>query len=540
MRSSYTKVSRDGMKGWGPVGVLELLPDCFWKDPQQAVEDSGGKVIRDSKLRWAAIFSLPNQQRVFIKRDRTKGWFERLKYLILPSKARKEWFVARQLRNRKLNIPKPLGWMERVEKGFVKESYYLSEAIGSGVSLIEDAKNLGNRFPLLELARTVKRMHQEGLIHSDLHAGNFLWDGETLFLTDLHSATIVKNPTLKQKLWNLSLLFHSLRSVWEETDRTRFMDLYFEEEPFYRERKNELLKKITFLMEKLQKRHWRSRTKRCLKESTEFSVQRKNGIRFYRRRDFPLQQMKEIIERHVQVVSKNPSMLTKCSPEVTISILEDEGKKVCVKNYCPPTSWDRFKEHFRRSKGLKAWLAANGMRVRGIPSLKPLGLMEIRDCWGLQQSSFVMEALEGGEEVDRYILRNLQDFGKRRDFVKRFAQWLSGCHQIGLFHKDMKTCNIMVSEERGTWEFRFLDLEDVQLDKKVNERRLFKNFLQLNTSTPKTISTTDRVRFFSEYTRLNAIVSDRKRFLRRLIDESRKRELVYVAPWGTVRETFWG
>jgi hypothetical protein len=70
----------------------------------------------------------------------------------------------------------------------------------------------------------------------------------------------------------------------------------------------------------------------------------------------------------------------------------------------------------------------------------------------------------------------------------------------------------------------------------VDERRLFKNFLQLNTSTPQIISTTDRFRLFKEYLRLHPIVKNRKGFLRRLIEESRRRGMVYVAPWGVVTE----
>jgi hypothetical protein len=105
-----------------------------------------------------------------------------------------------------------------------------------------------------------------------------------------------------------------------------------------------------------------------------------------------------------------------------------------------------------------------------------------------------------------------------------------------LFHKDMKTCNIMVSKIGKDWNFRLLDLEDVLLDEKVDEMRLFRNFLQLNTSTPKIMTRTDRFRFLREYLSLNPIVKNQKDFLRRLIDESRRRGLVYVSSKGVVIE----
>ena len=536
MASSYKKVSTGEIKGWVEEEIFRLMPPHFFEDPVRVIQELNRKVIKESRLRWAAIFCLADQQRIFLKRDRTKGWFESLKYLILPSKARKEWFIAHQLQKRNLAIPRPLGWMERLHRGFVKESYYLSEAIGSGVSLIEEAEKLGDRFPLFELAKTVKRVHQEGLIHSDLHAGNFLWDGGTLFLTDLHSAKIVKNPTLKQRLWNLSLLFHSLRSIWGEVDQARFMDTYFEGESYYPERKKEFLQKVSSWMEKLQNKQWRSRTKRCLKESSEFSVQKRKGVHYYRRRDFPLEVLKQRVEEHLRLVEEKPSDLVKCSPEITVSILENGKRKLSVKQYRPHKYWRGFKEHFRHSRGLKAWIAGNGLSARGVPSLKPLGLVERTSWSGLSESSFLMEVSDRDQELDRYILANLGDFKERRSFIKAFAKWLSHYHQLNLYHQDMKTCNMMISKAGEGWNFHLLDLEDVRLDGKVSEKELFKNFLQLNTSTPKTVTTTDRFRFFRTYIRLNPVVKDQKSFLRHLIKESKRREVVYVAPWGVVTE----
>jgi tRNA A-37 threonylcarbamoyl transferase component Bud32 len=404
--------------------------------------------------------------------------------------------------------------------------------------LIEETEKLGDRFPLFELAKTVKRMHQEGLIHSDLHAGNFLWDGETLFLTDLHRAKITKNPTLNQRLWNLSLLFHSLKSFWEKADQIRFMDTYFEGEPSYLVRKKEFLQKVSSWMEQLQKKQWRSRTKRCLKESTEFSIQRVNGFRYFHRRDFGLDKVKRIVEAHLRLLQENPSSLAKNAPEVSVSIMKDEGVKVCVKHIRNLNLWRTFKDHFRQPKGLRSWVGSHGLRVRGIPSLTPLALVEKRKWWGLRESFFLTETSETGQEMDRYILERLGDLQKKRLFTKAFAQWLSYLHRKEVFHQDMKTCNILVSENEGGWKFHLLDQEDISLDEKVGSGKLFKSFLQLNTSTPRTVTRTDRFRFFKEYLHGNAILNHPSVFIQELAKESRRRGIVYVSSDGVIKESF--
>ena len=103
----------------------------------------------------------------------------------------------------------------------------------------------------------------------------------------------------------------------------------------------------------------------------------------------------------------------------------------------------------------------------------------------------------------------------------------------------MKACNILVSEEGEGWRFQLLDLEDVRLDQKVNEREVFRNLLQLNTSIPKGITHTDRMRFYKEYCRLHPVIQDKKSFLSKLIQKSRERGVVYVTPQGVVEEK-WG
>jgi len=88
------------------------------------------------------------------------------------------------------------------------------------------------------------------------------------------------------------------------------------------------------------------------------------------------------------------------------------------------------------------------------------------------------------------------------------------------------------------WDFSLLDLEDLQLNSKVDEKRLFKNLLQLNTSIPQTITRTDRMRFFHEYQHLRPIIKKEQAFLTRLIRKSIERGVVYVSPDGVIEEAY--
>ncbi|NWG01486.1 MAG: hypothetical protein HXY44_01360 [Syntrophaceae bacterium] len=532
----FKRVSKGDLKGWVREDLCNALPSAFFDDPISSIREMEGKIVKESKWRWAAIFSLLNGRKIFIKRDLTKGWGDSLKYLFSPTKGRKEFSIVSQLRERDVNLPEPLGWMERDRRGWIRESYFFSNAIGTGISFIEDGMRSKESLSIIELAKTVKKFQEAGLYHQDLHAGNFVWDGTSLILTDLHHAKIGKPLSFNKKLWNIAHLFHSLRSTWGEAEQLQFLDEYFNEVSDGSQKKKMLFQRIYPLMDRLQTRQWRSRTKRCLKESTEFAVEKEKETLIFHRRDFPLDRLKRVMKNHRFLVSEDPSCLIKHSPEVNVSIADDEGERICLKQFCYPHLWGRLKEHFRHSKGRQAWVAANGMRSRGLPTLKPFALVEKKSWWGMEESLLFMEVLTNGLEMDRYLLKGFDDLNQKRFFIKAFAHWLGALHKINVYHKDMKTCNILVSERGGTWVFHLLDFEDIRLNEKMNQKRLFRNFLQLNTSTPQVITKLDRYQFLMEYLRLNPVIKDKKDFIRKLMNESRRRGLVYVSPQGVVTE----
>jgi tRNA A-37 threonylcarbamoyl transferase component Bud32 len=533
---SLRSVAQGEIRGCIRGDICDLLPSHFFEDPVPSVLAAGARVIKESRLRWAGIVSLPDGKRLFIKRDKSKGVWEYIKYRVLPSRGRSEWLTATLLEAREVGIPKPMGWMERRRGGLVKESYYLSEAVGSGVTCLEEAAPLTTRAAIVELASAVRKIQDAALFHRDFHAGNFLWHGASVVLTDLHKAKVVSRLSLKRKLWMISHLLHSLRFRWTGEHEVAFLDACFEGDVLPEREKESYLQTIHRWMERFQRRQWRSRTKRCLKQSTEFTVEKDGETTYYHRRDVPLDRLKEVIQGHRRIVEEEPQALLKNSPRVVVSLVGKGKEKVCVKQFSCPTLGERMKECFRREKGLKAWVAANGLRARGITGLKGLAFAKRTRCLGVREGFFMMEALESGQEMDRYLVKGFDGFSSKRRFIRSFAHWLSELHHKGVYHQDMKTCNIWVSEKGGGWDFTLLDLEDVALDETVNGKRLFRTCLQLNTSVPGRITKGDRLRFLRQYLAKRSVSLEKRKWAKQMMEKTRKRGTLYVAPWGVVRE----
>lgn len=284
---------------------------------------------------------------------------------------------------------------------------------------------------------------------------------------------------------------------------------------------------------------------------------------FYQKRDFPRDDIARIIQQHLSIVNgeiagadtiipglspprregRSPGsslpltgwdkgegkhVLIKKDKRVNVSLIIDGEKKICVKQFLYPRPWDRIKEGFRTSRGLKAWIGGNGLAARGVPSILLFAYVEKRNWFGAIEGFLLMEAPEDAREMDRYILGGFGDVQSKRCFIETFARWLANLHENNIYHRDMKACNILVSKHGETWKFLLLDLDDIILDMRVGANELSRNLLQLNTSTPRQMMRTDRLRFFKSYHERRPVVGNRKGFLSRIVRKSRARGMDYT------------
>jgi tRNA A-37 threonylcarbamoyl transferase component Bud32 len=543
---SLVRLSTRGYRGLVREDLRDMVADDFLKD-----------VIKDSLVRWAAVFPGPDGQALFIKKFKVRDWKERLKYLILPSRAMREWDVSRAFRTIGVEIPTPVGVMERRRRGFMEESLYISEAIEDAQPLMDFFKE---RFGEEEeerrrivrlLGDTVRRIHDGGLFHADLHAGNFLirknGEGE-LYLIDLHSARVRKRLSQRQRLWNIAQLFYSLHGLLNRGDKEIFLEAYGGKETDLPISKP-LLTKAEGLVDRIRRRHHRSRAKRCLKESTGFASHRWNGYRLYRSREVSGETLMEMINAHREMVKNSPSLLLKNSPKTIVSMVEIPhglGSRACVKQYRYATAWGRIKDCFRYSKGKVSWVAGNELFRQGISDLKPLAYVEKRRFGLLTESFFIMTSPADYLEMDRYVINA---FGngpstnvalKKRSFIREFAQCIGRLHRSDIYHNDLKTCNILARERAGGWDFSFIDLDAVRLGTEVNSRRALKNLVQINCSTPGFLGYADRIRFLKWYLEIHPVPMQKRDLIRAILDETRKQGIVYVSPEGDVTEEVLG
>ncbi len=522
---------------WLPPALLDNPERFLLNNPPQ-------KQLKDSPVRTVSIISGP-RGKLFLKRYKIRDFKERLKYLAVLSKARREWEMAHFALRKGIATPVPLAMAERRTGRFLRDAFLITQAIVPSSPFIELFPKGGNGDLLVRAARLIRGAHEVGFFHQDLHAGNILVGSakKQLYLIDLHRSRFVRNLSKRRRLWNLAQFFYSLKGSLSPEDKAAFLQQYDEEKDTFQEGFTEGLQKIDRLEERLYRRHMRSRTKRCLKDSGGFYVAKEDGWRIWARRGWKSQALLKLIKKHQNIVAKDTDGLIKNDRRSAISLFKYMKTRICVKEYRYQGGLGRIKDCFRRSKARRGWLMGNGLVVRGIGGIVPQALLERRRRGFPHDAFLIMETPPGYVELDRYMV---ETFGaspykgaKKRAFLAALAGFMAELYLLKIAHGDLKTCNIMVREEHDGWKFGVVDMDDIRLDKNIRTRRFVKELIQLHTSTPLFMGMDDRITFLSRYLRLIGR-NDIRDIMHKVINGSRGRQLVYVVPQGDViRDVDW-
>ncbi len=426
--------------------------------------------------------------------------------------------------------------LERGRHGVLKESFFFAEALEEARNLLDFCKNRFHGSDQIEeknqilglLAKTVRKIHDSGLFHKDFHGGNFLITDEgslSLYLVDFHQARKQLKVSRAKRLWNIAQIFSFLDFMLDNEAKKSFLLAYGQGWTFSGRNLDGYLGKMERMVQKIVKRRQKRRAKKCLKESTLFTIARRAGLRIYRRREMEEDDLMAVLEARREMANSQREKVLKYSPESFVSIIGDiavNDRRVCIREYRYETILDRLRSSFKRPKGKSSWVAGNVLFSRGMCPLKPLAYVERRKLGLLRKALFVTESLAGDMEMGHYLTRRFerkarQDLGR---FIGQFAGWIGSLHRAGIYHRDLKTCTILVREKPDGWGFSLNDLEDIFQEPKIGNERILRNLVQINCSFPRFLSYGDRIRFLRGYLRANPLTISEKALIRRVLEES--------------------
>lgn len=407
--SSWIRIQEGDLNGVINTSVKSDLTTQFINDLDRRVTVHGGRVIKDSRLRWAVTLPIEEGKIIFVKKFRIFGGLQGFKYLIRPSGAMREWLVSRFLSQEGILTPMALGIVERRKHGILKESFFIAEGLDESEDLIDFYKNrmgrLNQRKKLNQilrlLAETTRKIHDIGLFHTDFHGGNILVadeDSPSLYIVDLQHAKKQRWVSRAKRLWNIAQIFYTLNFMLDDETKELFLLTYGRGQiPFGRDLHSSL-KEVERIVQKVHTRRKKKSAKKCLKEVTLFTKSRRAGLRIYRRREMEHELLIAVLEAHRKQVpcQHNKRLQSSLKPIVsTTSIIATSRGQINVKEYRYETLFDRLRNTFRQPEGKVLWIKENIMFSRRICAVKPLAYVERRRLGLVHEVFYINESFAG-------------------------------------------------------------------------------------------------------------------------------------------------
>jgi len=228
------------------------------------------KVIKDNNRRQVLFFQTPDGG-FYLKRSVLIREKDRLRHLLLPRRRWAEWRNLHRLQNAQIAAARPV--MKGENKGVHPKIFFLLTEKVDGTPLKFDSLNDARK-----LGQYIAHLHSRGVYHADLHPGNIILKSNNQpCLIDVQEVFLLPWLPSWLRIYNLGKLFyhlsyHSDGGKWREELLSG-----------YNLGRRELVttSKLVKALDRHQQRYYRSRGKRCFKNSTKFVIVKSNELREY-------------------------------------------------------------------------------------------------------------------------------------------------------------------------------------------------------------------------------------------------------------------
>jgi tRNA A-37 threonylcarbamoyl transferase component Bud32 len=458
----------------------------LWFLEEPALLDALTDLAFENVARREHVVREYGEGRLFLKFFAERGLVAQIRNLLMP-RGRREYQLSLRMRSLSIPTPRVFGYAKAPQGSCVVQEWINGEPLLRALGQDEKRPNLlGALADLLNLLKT------KGVRHNDLHLENILVSDGNVVLIDLHKAKVKAGLSRADHLHNVAQALAMIYDGMTEEEKKAF---------FARLDGQELRAPTEAQLEGLRKRWVERKAFRAFRSTSKLFA---SGDRVFVR------------GREERAAGASVKVLKK-------------DRKVLV---------ERFSDHVRKvyrghARLRRAWQNHVVLEYLGL-AVTPQPFFVSRA--GVFRKGFVaMEDLgPKGEEFDRFLDRryDVMSRAERTQLVQRLSGFLVTLLKQSIMHKDLKACNMFVVDEE---DFRLLDVEDFVFER-PNFDTLVALFVQLNTTVPKRMLISDRVRFVRLITK--GLGFDDRKVLRAVARASRGSQIVYEGVAG-LKEEAW-
>jgi len=380
---------------------------------------------------------------------------------------------------------------------------------------------------LQALAVLVARMHDAGVIHHDLHAGNILLrptDGRLEpVLTDLHRAGRRRRLGRRAAAKNLAELAHDRRHATTRTQRLRFLKHYLRirgaagtlrgwavfvehfaathEHRLYSARDRRVVGRNRYFTRLRLGRGWRGHVIGASKQKPPISAAARMEFDADAWRS-ALAEPERLLEGPAVPVLKVSKSTRVVRRTLTVGV---NAIDVYIKRRRRKKWHKALIDLFRRGRAVRAFRLGHALITRRFPTALPLAALERRTARLLHESILITEAVDASVSLDK-----LWDSAgppaaiRPRDLAAPLGRLLRSLHDGGFVHRDLKASNLLVrSAPDGSVAIILIDLDGLRRRRWVSQRNRYQGLARLNAAMAQcpAVTRTDRLRMLLGYLR---------------------------------------
>jgi Ser/Thr protein kinase RdoA (MazF antagonist) len=502
-----------GARGPGARGLsLEASSTLVRQLGRDAIEalargDVRGEVLKENPRRRVMRVDTPAGAGV-VKHYASDRGLERLKVLAFGNRARREWETALALRVAGLPVPQP--WFLAVgpvgaaaARGGGPDEIGLADFASSfGAAAIPNARPLGGHLEDLAASRAASpsaaldalaptlgvlaRMHAAGFHHRDFHGGNVLLRGgepRDVVVIDLHRVDRGREVGVAARAEALATLLHTLRFGLAQDQFAAAIDLYADAANLSAARP----RFVTTVLARIAQREAarvESRSKRCVRESSEFTAVHAGGCRGWRRRNVDEGVLFAAIARAREALAAGSPHVRSIARRSSVALAAAGDASWAVKVYDGDGRRKSLRARWTEGRAGAAYRAGFALAVRAVPAPPVVAWVKTPD-----RSVLVMTAYDDAVTLLQASFRWLAEPRERRDALLRagadaVAELLRSLWTARVQVHDLSPKNVLLRARDGVVRASLCDFDGIRFGRAPTLERLIRGLAQVNDCAP--------------------------------------------------------
>lgn len=318
-------------------------------------------------------------------------------------------------------------------------------------------------------------MHQKGILQKDLHPGNFLWNGQTLFALDVGMMIFRRHPIpIRTGLRQLACLISTLPETYQAEPKP-LLDRYCRKRTCPADEKQ--LARLQRLIEKARLRTLRRTLKKTLRTSKRYFALRQGPMQgMFTRKDWTQETARQFVRRLDQLMEEG--QIFKRGNTCFVSRVRFGTLDIVVKRYNHKGWLHSLRHTLKGSRARRCWLTAHRLRQWNIPSPRPLAFIEQRTRGILRQSYFLSAFVEGAS-LDQF-LKSSASFEEKQKLLEQIETLFSRLTQNKMTYGDPKPSNFLLTPQNQPV---LIDLDSIRIHRckpllQIQKNRMQKRFVQ--------------------------------------------------------------